>query len=191
VSRESSVFCAYQMPFAVYISLTFYDSNNFSNINGSLLHSQFIVPNDSVYLLEERTKLKGDTSKTSTEEQQRHAIDVRSIEKEDSTSAFNDQTYPRFFTPRECCRLQGFPEDFMIPTERHLVSQFYRQIGNAVSIPCVVAVAEIFVSTFLSKGDEEQHTSNAVFDTILKASPNKDKVMAVIHRKQATITNES
>jgi len=153
------------------------------HINNSLLHSQFIVPNDSVYLLEQRTKLKVDTSKEATEDdkQQCHAIAVRSIEKEVNTRTINEQTYPRFFTPRECCRLQGFPEDFVIPTDRHLISQFYRQIGNAVSVPCVVAVAEIFVSTFLVKSSKEQHTSNAVFDTILKASPNKDKVMAAIH----------
>jgi len=150
------------------------------------------VPNDSVYLLEQRTKLKVDTSKEATEDdkQQCHAIAVRAIEKDANTST-NEQTYPRFMTPRECCRLQGFPEDFVIPKERHLISQFYRQVGNAVSVPCVVAAAEIFVSTFLSKGNKEQHTSNAVFDAIMKASPNKDKVMAAIHRKQATITNES
>jgi len=164
------------------------------HINNSLLHSQFVVPNDSVYLLEQRTKLEVDTLKTSIndDKQQRHVIAVSSIKKDANTSVLNEQqTYPRFFTPRECCRLQGFPEDFVIPTDRHLISQFYRQIGNAVSVPCVVAVAEMFVSTFLSKDSNEQHTSNAVFDTILKASPNKDKVMAAIHRKQASITNES
>jgi len=143
--------------------------------------------------LGQRTKLKETSSTKATEDdtQQRHAISVKSIEKEVNTRTFNEQTYPRFFTPRECCRLQGFPDDFVLPKERHLISQFYRQVGNAISIPCVVAVAEMFVSTFLSKGDKEQHTSNAVFDTILNASPNKDKVMAAIHRKQATITNES
>ena len=148
-------------------------------LNNSLLHSQFIVPNDSVYLLEQRTK---------PDKQQSNAIAIRSIEKEDNTSTLKQQqTYPRFITPRECCRLQGFPEDFVLPKERNLISQFYRQVGNAVSVPCVVAVAEIFVSTFLSKGSKE----NAVFDAILKASSNKDKVMSAIHRKQASITTES
>ena len=163
------------------------------HIINSLLHSQFIVPNDSVYLLEQRTKLKVDTSKASAEDdkQQCHALAVRSIKKEVNTRTFNEQTYPRFFTLRECCRLQGFPEDFVIPTDRQLTSQFYRQVGNAVSVPCVVAVAEMFVSIFLVKGNKEQHISNTVFDTIRKASPNKDKVTATIHRKQATITNES
>ena len=134
--------------------------------------------------MEQRTKLEADASYGAIEDdnQKHHTIDVRAIEKEANTS-----TYPRFFTLRECCRLQGFPEDFVIPTDRQLISQFYRQIGNAVSVPCVVAVAETFVSTFLVKSNSDQHSSNVVFDSILKASPNKDKVMSAIHRKQATI----
>jgi DNA (cytosine-5)-methyltransferase 1 len=52
---------------------------------------------------------------------------------------------PRFFTPRECCRLQGFPESFQVPSlEQHGESQvahFYRGIGNAVTPPVVTAIA--------------------------------------------------
>ena len=41
---------------------------------------------------------------------------------------------PRRLTPRECSRLMGFPEDFVIPVSDN---QAYRQFGNAV-VPLVV-----------------------------------------------------
>ena len=83
----------------------------------------------------------------------------------------------------QSCRLQGFPEDFVLPPN---TSQFYRQIGNAVSVPCVAAVAEHFISSFLIPSNKEKRLSAAVFDLILQASPDRDRVLAAINRKQAT-----
>lgn len=40
----------------------------------------------------------------------------------------------RFLTPRECARLQSFPEDFLPDTKRQ---QAYKQFGNAVNVECV------------------------------------------------------
>lgn len=42
-------------------------------------------------------------------------------------------------TPRECARLQGFPDSFELPVSD---TQVYRQMGNAVSVPVAKAVAE-------------------------------------------------
>lgn len=56
---------------------------------------------------------------------------------------------PRKLTPRECARLQGFPEDFIIPVSD---SQSYKQFGNSVSVPVVRAVAKQMVKT-LKKGN--------------------------------------
>lgn len=45
----------------------------------------------------------------------------------------------RKLTPRECLRLQGFPEDFQIKTsDVHI----YKQAGNAVVVPLVRRIAE-------------------------------------------------
>lgn len=46
---------------------------------------------------------------------------------------------PRMLTPRECARLQGFPEDFIIHQSK---SSAYKQFGNAVSVPVVEKIAE-------------------------------------------------
>lgn len=45
---------------------------------------------------------------------------------------------PRKLTPRECARLQGFPDSFIIPVSD---TQAYRQFGNSVAVPVIRAVA--------------------------------------------------
>ena len=87
------------------------------------------------------------------------------------------------------CRLQGFPEGYVLPftnasSQRNLVAQFYRQIGNAVSPPCVAAVAESVVSSFLLR-EGQGVASGAVFDIILKASPHRAKVLDAIAAKSS------
>jgi DNA (cytosine-5)-methyltransferase 1 len=46
---------------------------------------------------------------------------------------------PRKLTPRECARLQGFPEDFIVDAVSQC--QIYKQFGNSVCINAVEAVA--------------------------------------------------
>jgi DNA (cytosine-5)-methyltransferase 1 len=46
---------------------------------------------------------------------------------------------PRKLTPRECARLQGFPEDFVVDAVSQ--GQIYKQFGNSVCINVVQAVA--------------------------------------------------
>ena len=49
---------------------------------------------------------------------------------------------PRRLTPRECARLQGFPEDFKIPVSD---TQAYKQFGNSVVVPLMSNVAQLVV----------------------------------------------
>ena len=41
-------------------------------------------------------------------------------------------------TPRECARLQGFPEDFKIVVSDNAA---YKQFGNSVAVPVIKAIA--------------------------------------------------
>ena len=50
---------------------------------------------------------------------------------------------PRRLTPRECARLQGFPDSFQIPVSD---TQAYRQFGNSVVVPLMQNVAELVVN---------------------------------------------
>lgn len=55
---------------------------------------------------------------------------------------------PRKLTPRECARLQGFPEKFIIPVSD---TQAYKQFGNSVSVPVVRVVAKMIISELEKK----------------------------------------
>lgn len=50
---------------------------------------------------------------------------------------------PRRLTPRECARLQGFPDSFKIPVSD---TQAYRQFGNSVVVPLMANVARLIVN---------------------------------------------
>ncbi len=50
---------------------------------------------------------------------------------------------PRRLTPRECARLQGFPETFKIPVSD---TQAYKQFGNSVVVPLMGNVAKLVVT---------------------------------------------
>ena len=55
---------------------------------------------------------------------------------------------PRRLTPREAARLQGFPEEFVIPVSD---TQAYRQFGNSVAVPVVHAIAEQIIKVLDNK----------------------------------------
>lgn len=52
---------------------------------------------------------------------------------------------PRRLTPRECARLQGFPDEFLIPVSD---TQAYKQFGNSVTVPLIQAVAKQLIKSF-------------------------------------------
>lgn len=63
---------------------------------------------------------------------------------------------PRRLTPRECARLQGFPEDFKIPVSD---TQAYKQFGNSVVVPLMENVAKLVVNNIekMESTQNEKH----------------------------------
>lgn len=57
-----------------------------------------------------------------------------------------DGLNPRRLTPRECARLQGFSDKFVIPVSDN---QAYKQFGNSVSVPLIQAVGKQLVKSLL------------------------------------------
>ncbi|TAF73703.1 MAG: DNA (cytosine-5-)-methyltransferase [Bacteroidetes bacterium] len=53
---------------------------------------------------------------------------------------------PRRLTPRECARLQGFPDTFLIPVSDN---QAYKQFGNSVVVPLIQAVGKNIVNEII------------------------------------------
>lgn len=54
-----------------------------------------------------------------------------------------DGKNPRRLTPRECARLQGFPDSFKIPVSD---TQAYKQFGNSVVVPLMAEIAKLIVA---------------------------------------------
>jgi DNA (cytosine-5)-methyltransferase 1 len=57
-----------------------------------------------------------------------------------------DGLNPRRLTPRECARLQGFPDSFIIPVSDN---QAYKQFGNSVVTPLIQAVGKNIIKEIL------------------------------------------
>ncbi len=67
----------------------------------------------------------------------------------DGSEILLDQSYlnknPRKLTPRECARLQGFPENFKVDAVSQ--NQVYQQFGNSVCMNVIYAVAKQMVES--------------------------------------------
>jgi len=63
----------------------------------------------------------------------------------------------RKITKKEACRLQGFPDDFILPESR---SRWMKLLGNSVSIPLISKLVEAIVETgiFVSKESKPNMT---------------------------------
>jgi len=61
------------------------------------------------------------------------------------TGAYLVDDTPRKLTPRECARLQGYPDTFIIPVSD---TQAYKQFGNSVTVNVVKAIAQNIKETY-------------------------------------------
>lgn len=66
---------------------------------------------------------------------------------------------PRRLTPRECARLQGFPENFIIPVSDN---QAYQQFGNSVVTPLMYAIAKQITKVFDKFNGEHINLGNSI-----------------------------
>ena len=76
---------------------------------------------------------------------------------------------PRRLTPRECCRLMGYPEDFKITVSD---TQAYRQFGNSVVVPVVEQIAKRVAETL-------QRPVEQVPDLVLQFGERKEKPLDI------------
>ena len=58
-----------------------------------------------------------------------------------------DSNILRKITPRECARIQGYPESYILLDDDNAV---YKQMGNGVSVPVIKAVALDFIENNIS-----------------------------------------
>lgn len=72
---------------------------------------------------------------------------------------------PRRLTPRECCRLMGYPDSFKITVSD---TQAYRQFGNSVVMPVVASVAKEVLASL-------KRPDNCATDLVLQFAEGKGK----------------
>ena len=61
----------------------------------------------------------------------------------------NGNSNPRRLSPRECARLMGFPDNFIINAVSEV--QAYRQFGNSVIVPLITAVSKQIITSLEAK----------------------------------------
>ena len=74
---------------------------------------------------------------------------------------------PRKLTPREAARLQGFPENFMIPVSDN---QAYKQFGNSVAVPVIKELARRVVNEMEKINQKKKTYQKIDIDKIVAAN---------------------
>ena len=77
-----------------------------------------------------------------------------------------DGEIPRRLTPRECARLQGYPDDFKIVVSD---TQAYKQFGNSVVVPLMSSVASLIVEKLNTLKDVD-YRQNKMKTSIVSSS---------------------
>lgn len=67
---------------------------------------------------------------------------------------------PRRLTPRECARLQGYPDDFKIVVSD---TQAYKQFGNSVVVPLMSSMASLIVEKLNSLKETDFRKNNYLY----------------------------
>jgi len=92
---------------------------------------------------------------------------------------------PRRLTPRECARLMGFPDSFIIPVSD---AQAYRQFGNSVVVPVIEILAWAMVECLF---EEEVSPLNCLFNDAIESNPKssngEETIMTISPGETATI----
>ena len=66
---------------------------------------------------------------------------------------------PRRLTPRECARLMGFADEFMIPVSD---TRAYKQFGNSVVVPMMAAVAKVITPRVMQLISDEPQVQQSL-----------------------------
>lgn len=66
---------------------------------------------------------------------------------------------PRMLTPRECARLQGFPEEFLIHPSK---TSAYKQFGNSVAVPVIRRIGSEIIKYIKLKNIKPKSKVNGV-----------------------------
>ncbi len=118
---------------------TFYTEPDIEEVITSLLAKRYLQVNDGRY-----NPVCGNMSFEVFKLLDPESISVTLTSSDANRLGVIQKNRARHITPRECARLQGFPDSFKLhPTD----SYSYKQFGNSVSVPVIEAVFNEFIKS--------------------------------------------
>ena len=124
---------------------TFYKESDIDNIVTSLLDKRYLQEKDGRY-----NPVCGNMSFEVFKLLDPDSISVTLTSSDANRLGVIQHNRARHITPRECARLQGFPDTFIL---NHSDSWSYKQLGNSVSVPVIEAVFNEFIKKNRKKLD--------------------------------------
>lgn len=112
--------------------LTFYHSGDFVEVTQSLISKGYLSCYDNKY-----NPVCGNMSFEVFKFLDPHGISITLTASDSNRLGIVQNNVPRRITPRECARLQGYPDSYKLHENDNAV---YKQMGNGVSVPVVEAV---------------------------------------------------
>jgi len=123
--------------------LTFYHSGNFDLVTKNLVKKGYLSLNEDRY-----NPVCGNMSFEVFKFLDPEGISITLTASDSNRLGIVQNNIPRRITPRECARLQGYPDSYKLLDDDNAV---YKQMGNGVSIPVVKAVLDDFLGNNLLK----------------------------------------
>lgn len=117
--------------------LTFYEPENFSKITKSLINKGYLSCIEEKY-----NPVCGNMSFEVFKFLDPNGISITLTASDANRLGVVQNNVPRRITPRECARIQGYPDSFKLLENDAAV---YKQMGNGVSVPVVKAVLVDFI----------------------------------------------
>jgi len=111
---------------------TFYQKNDLENILGSLIEKKYLSAYNNKY-----NPVAGNMSFEVFKFLDPESISITLTASDTNRLGVIQNGKARRLTPRECARLQGFPDSYKLLDNDNAV---YKQMGNAVSVPVIEAV---------------------------------------------------
>lgn len=116
---------------------TFYHGNNFKKVTNSLVEKGYLSCHAGKY-----NPVCGNMSFEVFKFLDPEGISITLTASDANRLGVIQNNVPRRITPRECARLQGYPDSYKLLDNDNAV---YKQMGNGVSVPVVKAVLKDFI----------------------------------------------
>lgn len=150
---------------------TFYRANDIEQVAASLVDKGYLKVEDGKY-----SPVCGNMSFEVFKFLDPQSVSITLTSSDCNRLGVIQNNMARHITPRECARLQGFPDSFIV----HPIDRFaYKQFGNSVSVPVIDAVFSDFLDNNLDKlgwTKESKSSQTPIWELKQAEQKHKDKV---------------